>query len=326
MTHPTFGDTPGLLYNLVMSTDGSVNNHASQPLRKPSWLRRKIHAGQNIADVQHLLAELELCTVCSSAMCPNISECFARRTATFMIMGDACTRDCRFCAVSSTEPQPLRDDEPQAVAEATARLGLRHVVITSVTRDDLPDGGAGHFARTIAAVRKKLPETRIEVLTPDFRGDRNAINCVIEARPDVFNHNVETVPRLYSQVRPQADYRQSLAVLAHARDKAGELGPSVCTKSGLMVGLGETEDEVLDVMRDLRAVGCEILTVGQYLAPSRKHFPVAKYVAPEQFKSYEIAGEEMGFSAVAAGPFVRSSYQAEQVFNDSRSGKTGRIG
>ncbi len=296
-------------------------NNPSRPQRKPPWLRKRIRAGRNITDVQHLLTELELCTVCSSAMCPNISECFARRTATFMIMGDACTRDCRFCAVESAAPQPLRADEPHAVAEAAARLGLRHVVITSVTRDDLSDGGAGHFAATIAAVRKKMPDARIEVLTPDFRGDCGAIDCVIAARPDVFNHNVETVPRLYCQVRPQANYRRSLAVLARAGLKARELGLSIRTKSGLMVGLGETEDEVLEVMRDLRAAGCEILTIGQYLAPSRRHFPVAKYVEPQQFKSYEKAGEKMGFSAVSAGPFVRSSYQAEQVFENSLGGK-----
>ncbi len=303
----------------------SVNNN-SAPLRKPPWLRRRIHAGRNITDVQHLLTELDLCTVCSSAMCPNISECFSRRTATFMIMGDACTRDCRFCAVESASPKPLRTDEPHAVAEAAARLGLKHVVITSVTRDDLPDGGAGHFAETIAAVRKKMPDARIEILTPDFRGDGGAIDRVIDARPDVFNHNVETVPRLYSRVRPQADYRRSLAVLAHARERAGELAIPVCTKSGLMVGLGETENEVLEVMRDLRRAGCEILTIGQYLAPSRRHFPVAKYIDPQQFKSYEIAGEKMGFSAVAAGPFVRSSYQAERVFDDSCSRKPGPVG
>jgi len=294
------------------------DNSAATPQRKPPWLRRRIHAGRNITDIQHLLAELDLCTVCNSAMCPNMSECFARRTATFLILGDRCTRNCRFCAIDFALPRPLRENEPQAVAEAAARLELRHVVITSVTRDDLPDGGSGHFARTIAAVREKLPDATIEVLTPDFQGNRAAIDCVIEARPDVFNHNVETVPRLYPQVRPQADYQRSLAVLTHARGKAGELGLATCTKSGLMVGLGESEDEVLQVMCDLRAAGCEILTIGQYLAPSREHIPVAKYVEPKRFKAYEKAGGNMGFSAVAAGPFVRSSYQAGQLFN-SRS-------
>ena len=225
--------------------------------RFPPWLKKRIPSQGEAAEVSRLLAELKLATVCSRAHCPNLPECYARGTATFLILGDSCTRSCRFCAIEKAAPGPLRDDEPEAVAEASARLGLRHVVITSVTRDDLPDGGAAHFARTIRAVRARLPQAIIEVLTPDFRGAEAAIDAVLAARPDLFNHNVETVPRLYATVRPEADYRRSLGVLAYAKRRATAGGMTVYTKSGLMVGLGETADEVRTCLADLRAAGCD---------------------------------------------------------------------
>ncbi len=288
---------------------------ADKPRRRlPAWLKKRLPAGGQAAAVRKILAQLQLATVCTSAHCPNLGECFARRTATFMILGDRCTRNCRFCAVPTGDVAPVRADEPQAVAEAADRLGLRHVVITSVTRDDLPDGGAGHFAQTIRAVRDRLPRATIEVLTPDFQGDRDAIRTVIEALPAVFNHNVETVPELYDAVRPQADYRQSLDVLDAARRIAADLGSQTHTKSGLMVGCGETREQILRTMGDLRQVGCEILTIGQYLAPSPKHLPVDRFVEPAEFAELERLGDRMGFSVVAAGPFVRSSYQAEELF------------
>jgi lipoic acid synthetase len=286
--------------------------------RFPPWLRKRIPTGEEAARVRGMLAELGLATVCAGARCPNLPECYARGTATFLILGAACTRSCRFCAIEKAAPGPPRDDEPHAVAEACARLALKHVVITSVTRDDLADGGAGHFARTIRAVRERLPKTIIEVLTPDFQGRTDAIDAVLDARPDVFNHNVETVPRLYPTVRPEADYRRSLDVLAHAKlagaRHAAPLQQAIYTKSGLMVGLGETADEVRAVLGDLRAAGCDILTIGQYLAPSAAHLAVARFVAPAEFAAWEAEARALGFAAVASGPFVRSSYQAESVF------------
>jgi len=293
--------------------------------RFPPWLRKRVPGGGEAASVRALLAELNLETVCSSAHCPNLAECFARGTATFMILGAACTRSCRFCAVPTGPPGPPRADEPEAVAEAAARLGLRHVVVTSVTRDDLPDGGAGHFVRTIAALRRRLPEARVEVLVPDFQGRADAIQAVCDAGPDVFNHNVETVPRLYPSVRPEADYRRSLAVLAAARRAADEVSRGGSPypprrrkiKSGLMVGLGETHKEVRAVLRDLRDAGTRIVTIGQYLAPSKQHVPVARFVEPTEFEAWEAEARRLGFAAVAAGPFVRSSYRAEEVFAES---------
>ncbi|HUS92424.1 MAG TPA: lipoyl synthase, partial [Phycisphaerae bacterium] len=252
--------------------------------RLPRWLRRRAPTGRHAEAVRGLIEELGLATVCSSARCPNRAECFARRTATFLVLGDRCTRRCRFCAVPDGPPRPVRQDEPEAVAEACVRLGLRHTVITSVTRDDLPDGGAGHFARVVRAVRRRLPEAVIEVLTPDFRGDEAAVATVLAAGCDVFNHNVETVRRLYPAVRPEADYDRSLSVLAAARGLAGPpAGCRVRTKSGLMVGLGETRAELRAAFADLRRAGCELLTVGQYLAPSPAHHPVARFVPPEEF-------------------------------------------
>jgi len=295
--------------------------------RLPRWLRKPIPTGPHAARVRRVLRRLNLSTVCSSAQCPNRAECFARGTATFMILGDRCTRRCRFCAVSGGEPLPVNDAEPDAIAEAAATLGLRHVVITSVTRDDLPDGGAGHFARVVRAVRQRLDKSVIEILIPDFQGDQRALATAIAGGCDILNHNVETVPRLYPTVRPQGDYRRSLGVLAAAR-RLGRQGKSgdadaaakkLWTKSGLMLGLGETRDELPEVFADLRAAGCDILTIGQYLAPSPRHHQVVRFVPPEEFDEIRDQALGLGFSAVAAGPFVRSSYHAEDLF------KTGRI-
>lgn len=292
----------------------SSSNTSSQKRRLPPWLKKRLPHGGAVAETRAILEELGLETVCRSAHCPNLPECFARHTATFMILGSRCTRNCRFCAVDHGDPDPVREDEPQAVAEAAARMNLRHVVVTSVTRDDLPDGGAGHFARVIRAVRRRLPDARVEVLTPDFQGDRAAIETVIKAEPDIFNHNVETVPRLYADIRPQADYARSLEVLRLAGEFASSGGRRIYTKSGLMVGCGETREELLAVFGDLRGGGCEILTIGQYLAPSDSHFPVQKFVPPEEFAELEAEARTSGFPAVASGPFVRSSYNAQALF------------
>jgi lipoic acid synthetase len=251
---------------------------------------------------------LRLETVCENARCPNRPECYSRKTATFMILGNVCTRPCGFCAVPRGKPLELEDDEPARVAEAAARLGLRHVVITSVTRDDLADGGADHFYRTVLAVRVRTGAV-VEVLTPDFLGDTAAIDRVLEARPEVFNHNLETVPRLYHRVRRNADYRRSLDLLGRVK----RLAPDIQTKSGIMLGLGETLDEILDLFADLRAVGCDLLTVGQYLQPSAKHLPVDRYVLPDVFDAIGRLAGQLGFARVAAGPFVRSSYHASEM-------------
>lgn len=277
--------------------------------RLPSWLRRPIAHTGAFAEVDGVLAELGLHTVCQSAKCPNRGECFSEGTATFLIMGGVCTRNCRFCAVDSAAPEPLDPDEPRRVAEAAVRLGLSHVVVTTVTRDDLSDGGAAHFAATIEAVRAALPDAAIEVLTSDFGGDEAAIDTVAAARPDVFNHNLETVPRLYAEVRPEAVYERSLAVLRHVR----EVQPDLPTKSGLMLGLGERPDEAVEVMRDLRDGGVELLTLGQYLRPSAAHLPVAEFVPPEIFAELARTAYSLGFSGVASAPFVRSSYHAAEL-------------
>ena len=284
------------------------------PARKPlpPWLKKRLHTDVSLSFVRDLLDELRLTTVCQNARCPNLGECFARHTATFMVLGKVCSRACGFCAVTRGQPHPPDPDEPARVAEATRRLGLRHVVVTSVTRDDLPDGGSDHFRRTILALRE-LPNLIVEVLTPDFRGHEAHIAAVVSAGPTLYNHNVETVPRLYPRVRPQADYRRSLALLAFVKQTA----PAMFTKSGLMVGLGERADEVHEAMRDLRAAGCDILTLGQYLRPSPQHLPVERFVPPDEFDEYRQAALGYGFRAVASGPFVRSSYNAEAVFLDS---------
>jgi len=277
--------------------------------RLPAWLRRPIaQPGQAVA-VAEMLDELSLHTVCQSAKCPNRGECFSAGTATFLIMGDACTRGCRFCAVETRPPAPLDLDEPRRVGEAAATLGLRHVVITSVTRDDLADGGAAHFVEVIRAVRAAVPDAAVEVLTSDFAGRYADVDTVVAARPDVFNHNLETVPRLYAEVRPGADYARSLAVLARVRET--QLG--LPTKSGLMLGLGETPDEVIDVMSDLLDSGVSMLTLGQYLQPSSGHLPVVDYVEPDVFARLSREAYRLGFSAVASAPFVRSSYHAAEL-------------
>lgn len=280
--------------------------------RLPAWAAKKRGILREARPLRRVLRELNLRTVCEEARCPNIGECFSRPTATFMIAGARCTRSCGFCAVDTARPGPLDADEPARIAEATRRMGLRHVVVTAVARDDLADGGAGHFAATIRAVRAAAPEARIEVLTPDFKGDDAALRCVLDAGPDVFNHNLETVARLSRAVRPQASYARSLGVLAAAK----RLLPTVSTKSGLMVGLGETSAEVHAAMRDLRESDCDLLTIGQYLQPTRHHLPVVEYVPPAAFADYGRIGRELGFRHVAAGPFVRSSYHAEHAFEN----------
>jgi len=276
--------------------------------RLPSWLKRRLPRGNGNFYTEQLLRELRLETVCENARCPNRPECYARRTATFMILGNVCTRPCGFCSVPRGTPEVLEDDEPQRVAEASARLGLRHVVITSVTRDDLPDGGADHFARCVVAVRQRTGAV-VEVLTPDFLGDRSAIDRVLEAAPEVYNHNMETVPRLYKKVRGRASYQRSLDLLAHVKERS----PETVTKSGLMLGLGETTDELFDVFADLREAGCDTLTLGQYLAPTLKHIPVARYVPVEEFDALAALARRLGFKQVVAGPFVRSSYHADEM-------------
>jgi len=275
-------------------------------MQKPEWLKVRL-LNEDLNRMEAFLKSMSLNTVCQSANCPNMGECFARKTATFMIMGNICTRNCRFCAVEKGHPQPLDEDEPRRIAEAAQKLGLKHVVVTCVTRDDLPDGGASHFAKTIYEL-KKLPGVTVEVLVSDFMGKEESIAQVVEAKPDIINHNVETVPRLYPNVRPKADYLRSLNLLK----KSKELNPYILTKSGIMVGLGETEEEVIQVMKDLRSVDCDMMTIGQYLRPSAKHIEVAEYVTPQQFKRYEEIGYELGFKYVASGPLVRSSYHADE--------------
>jgi len=286
----------------------------NKPLPKPPWLKVQSSLGEENKSVVDLLRSLDLHTVCEEADCPNRGECFRKRTATFMILGKNCTRGCTFCTVSKDVPQPVDPDEPAKIAQAAARLGLRHAVVTSVTRDDLPDGGASHFARVIRALQETENPPVVEVLIPDFQGDPAALEIVIEAKPDIINHNVETVPRLYGEVRPQADYARSLQLLSRVKRSA----PGITTKSGIMLGLGETREEVLGVFSDLIAAGCDMLTIGQYLAPSRSHHPVIEYVHPDVFEEYKKTGEEMGFSYVSSGPLVRSSYMAEQSYGKSQ--------
>lgn len=277
--------------------------------RLPSWLREGSTHHAEVTALKRELRRLRLHTVCEAARCPNLQECFHRGAATFLILGDRCTRNCGFCAVAKGRPAGPDPGEPARVARMAAAMKLRHVVITSVTRDDLADGGAAHFAATVRGVREALPAARIEVLTPDFGGDPAAVARVLEARPEVFNHNLETVERLYPRVRPQARYRRSLEVL----EFAGRCRPRVRTKSGLMVGLGETPDEVARALADLRRAGVDIVTIGQYLRPALAGLPVAEYVAPERFEEYRGAGLALGFSAVFSGPRVRSSYMADRV-------------
>jgi len=280
-----------------------------QPLRKPSWIRIKVPTGGSVGRLKAQLRQHHLHTVCEEASCPNLNECFSGGTATFMIMGDICTRRCPFCDVAHGRPAPLDANEPVNLAQTIAAMQLKYVVITSVDRDDLRDGGAGHFVTCIQAVRDKCPQTQIEILVPDFRGRREvALKIFRQALPDVFNHNLETVPRLYQQARPGADYQWSLQILKHFKAEH----PQVPTKSGLMLGIGEEIEEVLQVMRDLREHSCDMLTLGQYLQPSRHHLPVQRYVMPSEFDTLATMGKQMGFKKVASGPMVRSSYHADQ--------------
>jgi len=275
--------------------------------RKPRWAKRRLELGR-VAPVHRLLHGAGVHTVCEAARCPNLGECWGRKTATFMILGDTCTRACGFCAVATGQATPVDPGEVERVAAAAAALGLRHVVVTSVDRDDLSDGGAGHFAALIERLHGQ--GQTVEVLTPDFQGDGSAIDRVAAAAPEIFGHNVETVERLYPTMRPQADYAQSLAVLARVKQRF----PRCLTKSGLMGGVGEEAEEVVEVLRDLRASGCDIVTIGQYLAPTGHHHPVERYVTPEEFDAYRALAEQMAFLAVAVGPFVRSSYNADEVW------------
>ncbi|MCX7702912.1 MAG: lipoyl synthase [Planctomycetota bacterium] len=279
--------------------------------RLPNWLKVKIPQGSHIKDVRLLLDSLKLNTVCDSARCPNRAECFGAGTATFMILGTSCTRNCSFCAVSHGKPEPVDSDEPNRIAEAVAKLKLHHAVITSVTRDDLPDGGASHFAATVRAIKKRLPHSTVEILTPDFKGDETSIKIAADSLPHLFNHNIETVQRLYPLVRPQADYKRSLMLLHLVK----KLHPQMITKSGLMVGLGETYEEVLETFRDLRKVGCDVVTVGQYLKPAENRIEVVRYWHPDEFNRLKKDGEKLGFLAVYSGPLVRSSYSAASLFS-----------
>jgi lipoyl synthase len=281
-----------------------------QKIPKPPWLKRRIPSGATYQEIRVLIQKTHLHTVCQEACCPNLGECFSQGTATFLILGDRCTRNCRFCAVAHGPLGPPDPGEPERVAEAVHTMKLRYAVVTSVTRDDLPDGGASIFAETIRRIRERRPEAKVEVLIPDFCGDPQSLKTVLDARPDVLNHNVETVPRLYASVRPGAVYERSIDLLKSAH----QMDPSIPTKSGLMLGLGERPEEVQQVLNDLLKVGCRILTLGQYLQPSAEHLPVERFVMPDEFEEWRRKALEMGFSEVASGPFVRSSYHAQEIF------------
>ena len=276
--------------------------------RFPPWLKRKAPSPSDLKRMNELFEGLNLHTICVSAGCPNIGECFSRKTAAFLILGDICTRRCRFCAVRKGTPLPVNNKEPQSLLKAVRTLGLQYVVITSVTRDDLEDGGASHFVRVIEMVHKE--GIVVEVLIPDFCGSHQALAAVVGSSPHVVNHNIETVPRFYSRIRPGAGYHRSLDLLSNVK----QLDPSIITKSGLMAGLGETMDEVIEVMRDLRKRGCDLLTIGQYLQPSSRHYPVASFISPERFSEYKRIGMEIGFASVASSPFVRSSFRASELY------------
>lgn len=290
------------------------------PLRKPEWIRVRTASSPRFSEIKAILRENKLHSVCEEASCPNIGECFSHGTATFMIMGDRCTRRCPFCDVGHGRPDPLDENEPLHLAQSIAQMKLRYVVVTSVDRDDLRDGGAEHFSRCIAAIRATSPDTRIEVLVPDFRGRLDlALETLSQALPDVMNHNLETVPRLYKQARPGADYQHSLTLLKRFK----EAHPGIPTKSGLMVGLGETDEEIIEVLKDLRRHNVEMLTIGQYLQPTLHHLPVTRFVTPERFRQFEEEAKALGFSHAACGPMVRSSYHADQQAH--AAGVTQRI-
>ncbi|MGD8294044.1 MAG: lipoyl synthase [Desulfobacterales bacterium] len=280
--------------------------------RKPPWLKQRLPTGPEFEKIKGMISQDRLHTVCQEAGCPNMWECFSHHTATFLIMGSRCTRNCRFCAVAEGPLEPPDPDEPARVADVARQMGLKYVVVTSVTRDDLPDGGARIFAETIMKIRQQIPDVRVEVLIPDFQGSRQALETVLNAHPDVLNHNIETVPRLYAEVRPQADYRRSLELIqrAHAFDDA------LMTKSGLMLGLGENRKEVSRTLEDMLEAGCRLLTLGQYLQPSKEHLPVKRFIPPEEFDQWRQKALKMGFVEVASGPFVRSSYHARELFQD----------
>jgi len=291
--------------------------------RLPPWFQKRMPKPSLYNEMKSLVDGLSLHTICESAVCPNQGDCFSQGTATFLILGDVCTRNCTFCAVQKGIPCPVDEQEPRHLAEATRLLNLKHVVITSVTRDDLPDGGAHHFFEVITALKDNNKELTVEVLIPDFGGCFKSLQAVIGAHPDVVNHNMETVPRLYPEVRPMADFWLSMQLLGQAK----ELNPGVVTKSGLMLGLGETKLEVLQVMEELRGVGCELLTMGQYLQPTIKHHPVVRYVPPEEFQEYESIGKAMGFCEVASAPLVRSSFNASQLYAKAIAKKvSGKVG
>ena len=287
---------------------------------KPEWLRRRFSSKSSVTEVNDLLLDLNLHTVCQEAHCPNQLECFGNHTATFMLLGDHCSRNCTFCAVTHGVSEPPDIEEPKRVAEAVSRLGLKYVVLTSVTRDDLADGGASHFAATIKTIRSFASDILVEVLVPDFQGSAQSLATVLASQPAILNHNLETVSRLYPAVRPQADYQRSLRLLKEVK----RLHPEAATKSGFMVGLGEKQEEVSRLLRDLRKANCDLVTIGQYLRPSRDHHPVVDYIHPELFKAYQQEAEELGFSGVASGPYVRSSYQAEKLYRKAIQAKSGQ--
>ncbi len=283
--------------------------------RLPPWFKQRLADPAIMSSMHGLLDELSLHTICQSALCPNIGNCFTAGTATFLILGDMCTRRCTFCAVKRGHPSPVDEEEPEHLLEAVEKLGLSYVVITSVTRDDLPDGGASQFARTVTLLRENVAGITVEVLVPDFRGSEKAIRMVVESGPQVINHNVETVPRLYPEVRPEADYARSLELLYTVK----KLNPETVTKSGLMLGLGESREEVIEVMGNLREANCDLLTIGQYLQPSPQHHPVVRFVPPEEFTEYGAIGQALGFTEVASSPLVRSSYRAAELYDRAKS-------
>ena len=291
-----------------------MKDQANTPvrLRKPDWLKQRLPTGPDFEKTKEMVHKDRLHTVCQEAGCPNIWECFSHHTATFLIMGSRCTRNCRFCAVNEGPLEPPDPQEPDKVANVARKMGLKYVVVTSVTRDDLPDGGAGHFSKTIKKIRRKIPGVCVEVLIPDFQGNKEALVTVLKAQPDVLNHNIETVPRLYPEVRPQADYQRSLALIQNAH----EFDPDLMTKSGLMLGLGEYPAEIRHTLEDMLNSGCRILTLGQYLQPSKDHLPVKRYIPPAEFDEWRETALKMGFMEVASGPFVRSSYHARELFQE----------
>jgi len=285
---------------------GEVEKSKEELGRRPDWLKVRLPSGENYREVLDLMRKSSLNTVCEEAKCPNLAECWSSKTATFMILGDTCTRSCGFCNVKLGIPNELDLDEPRRVAESVMDLGLKHVVITSVDRDELKDGGASIFSETIKLINEKMPDTSVEILIPDFKGDEDSFNIIMQNPPNILNHNLETVGRLYHAVRPQADYQRSLDLIQWFKNKG------LRTKSGIMVGIGERTDEVIDIMKDLRAHGCEIMTIGQYLQPTKDHLPVDRFVTPEEFLMYREKGIEMGFMAVESAPLVRSSYHADK--------------